>query len=97
VAGFAVDLKTKELYPSYDLNVGAAKEYLNKQIQVLNKYPIIDGYVAYLQPDSSVAFLRRRAVHLDDYEGYWYPSLKVFEHEYRFMASDKYSPDTDKL
>jgi len=96
-AGFAVDIRTKELYPSYDLNNDAAKDYLNKQIEVLNKYPIVDGYIAYLQPDSSVAFLRRRAPHLDMYEGYWYPSLKVFDHEYRFLNSDRYLPDTDKL
>lgn len=86
-----LDTQNKKLYSTFYLNPEAAYGYFKIKIKQLDKYPIFDGYCTYLMPDGSIAYLRHRINKL--YDGYWYPSLQVFEHEYYLLTSDKYSPD----
>ena len=64
--------------------------FFQKKVKQLKKYPLFDGYSTYLMPDGSIAYLRHRIEKL--YDGYWYPSLKDFEHEYYFLTTNKYFP-----
>jgi len=85
-----VDNTNKEVYSTFYLNPEVGYKYFLNKIKILEKYPVFDGYHTYLMPDSSIAYLRHRFSNL--YDGYWYPSLKVFEHEYHLLTSNKYCP-----
>jgi hypothetical protein len=90
-ASIIVDNRNKELYSTFYLNPQSGYEYFQKKVKQLEKYPVLEGYHTYLMPDGSIAYLRHRVNNL--YDGYWYPTLKVFEHEYYLLTSNKYSPN----
>jgi len=83
------------VYTSFWLNPASGIEFFNKKGKVLDKYPAVDGFAAYLMPDNAVIFIRHRIN--DIYDGHWYPSIQDFEDWYYATTSDSYKPPKNVL
>ncbi|MBS1745532.1 MAG: hypothetical protein JST21_05130 [Bacteroidetes bacterium] len=97
-SGIFINPQSQEIYSSFNLLSRNAKNFYDKKVKLLDKYPVFDGYHTYLMPDSSIAYLRERVYggkSFGIYDGYWYPSIKDFEYYYYFLTTDKYAPDPE--